>query len=98
MRVVLVFEASCPHVDAARANVRAALAAAGLSAVFDEQRSDVTDAPEWARALGSPTVLVDGVDVEDTPGVGGCCRVYRDEDGARASAPSIDAIVRALGG
>jgi hypothetical protein len=97
-RVVLVYEASCPHVDAARANVRAALAARGLPpSSYAEQRSDASDAPEWARALGSPSVLVDGVDVEAAPGAGGCCRVYRDANGGRASAPSTEAIVRALG-
>lgn len=97
-RVLLVYEASCPHVDAARTNVRAALEAQGLPVDFAEQRSDAPDAPAWARALGSPSVLVDGVDVETTPGAGGCCRVYRDASGARAAAPSIEAIARALGG
>lgn len=94
--VVLVYEATCPHVPEARAQLEEAFARLGRPARWSEQRSDVPDAPRWARRHGSPTVLVDGRDVADAPSAGGCCRVYRDATGARRGAPSAAQIVEAL--
>jgi hypothetical protein len=49
---------------------------------------------------GSPTLLVDGVDPFARPGLtpSVSCRLYRDETGAIAGAPSVAALRRALGG
>jgi len=43
------------------------------------------DAPAWTKGWGSPTVLVDGVDVEGASSSSAemCCRIYKD------GAPSV---------
>ena len=77
-RVELVFFTGCPHVEAARAALRTALANAGSSPTWQEWDQSSPTAPFYVRGFGSPTVLVDGADVT---GVGAlatecpCCRV-----------------------
>lgn len=64
---------------------------------MSEWCTDDDDCPEYARAYGSPTILVNQVDVTGRPsGDGPSCRVYRDEDGSLAGAPTAETIARAL--
>jgi mercuric ion transport protein len=99
VRVVeLVWDEDCPHVDAARANLREALAQVGQPGAWHEWRRDDPQAPERARRAGSPAILVDGRDVEGHENDGrACCRVYVGADGKRSNAPDVKSIVRALG-
>ena len=61
--IELVYFTGCPHVDAARAALRAALNAAGLPAQWREWDQTHPETPERLLGYGSPTVLVGGVDV-----------------------------------
>jgi hypothetical protein len=47
---------------------------------------------------GSPTLLINGVDLFGTPGQAPtlACRLYRDAAGGAARAPTIEALRRAL--
>jgi hypothetical protein len=83
---VLTFE-GCPHAEPALELVRRVVADAGVAATV--RRVDVPD-PEAAAAqrfLGSPTIRVNGLDIE--PGAGErdeyvlSCRVYRTENGLK---------------
>jgi hypothetical protein len=83
---VLTFE-GCPHAEPALELVRRVVTAAGVAATV--RRVDVPD-PEAAAAqrfLGSPTIRVNGLDIE--PGAGErdeyvlSCRVYRTENGLK---------------
>lgn len=90
--VVLLYARDCPNVNEARARLRDALAAAGLSATWREVDLDAPDTPpDWKR-FGSPTILVDGDDVVPAAVAGACCRVYE----GLTRAPSVEAIVEAL--
>ena len=88
--VELVYFAGCPHVESARAALRAALARAGLALAWQEWDQTLPDAPDHARGLGSPTVLVAGRDVTGARGAtsGRACRA----DGI----PAPETIVAAL--
>lgn len=96
--ITLIHDADCPGAEPARANLRTALAALGLAPEWHE----VCRAPESSRGLalprvGSPTVLVDGIDV--VPGglaAGATCRTYTDDAGNATRAPNTAAIVAAL--
>jgi hypothetical protein len=83
---VLTFE-GCPHAEPALELVRRVVAEAGVEAVV--RRVDVPDvqSAEEQRFLGSPTIRVDGRDVEPgaevREGYGLCCRVYWIEQAAR---------------
>jgi hypothetical protein len=95
--VVLLFERSCPNVGDARRNLHRAFSVAGLEASWRELDIDAPETPEEWRAFGSPTVLVDGVDVGGgAPGDVATCRVY-DAHGSLVRAPSVDRIVAHLG-
>lgn len=87
MKVQLLYAAGCPHVGAARTALRDALAAAQLDAPIDELDVDDPATPAALRRWGSPTILIDGVDVAGQgPQDGSTCRLYP------GGAPSVAAI------
>jgi hypothetical protein len=99
MKVELVFDRDCPNVEAARSSVIAALARAGLPATWTEWDRDAAGTPQRLRGFGSPTVLVNGVDVTGAPPAGSaCCRVYRTKEGRMFGAPPAELVLAALGG
>lgn len=98
MQVELVYDADCPNVPAARAQLMQAFATAGAEPRWQEWAKDADDTPARVRGYGSPTILVDGHDVTgaaphgDTP----ACRVYGDGSDGYQGVPPLDDIVRAL--
>ena len=98
-RVELLFWDGCPSHPRALADLRAALAAAGLdpdAVTLLEIRDD--DAAQRERFTGSPTIRVDGADVVpsgDEP-VQLACRVYRRRDGRFSPVPDPDDLRDAL--
>lgn len=96
-RIELCWDDDCPHVDAARANLDAALRSVGVAASWREWRRGDPSAPAYASRAGSPAILVNGRDVEgEEPAGDACCRVYRGADGRRVAAPSIEVIAAAV--
>jgi mercuric ion transport protein len=93
--VELIYDADCPHVAAARRQIRAACARVGLEPRWSEHLRD--EAPPTARGYGSPTILIDGRDVANEQPIGErACRVYPSSEGGLAGVPSVDAIASAL--
>jgi hypothetical protein len=91
--VDFIYDDDCPNVEAARANLRAALSELSMPPSWSEHRIGDPAVPERARGFGSPTILVDGRDVVGAePGVERCCRIYATGGGV----PSVELIVRAL--
>lgn len=97
MNVEIVHVPDCPNV---------ALLAQRLDEAFGPGGLDVTcrvvadlDTATAVGMTGSPTLLVDGVDPFASPGLAPSvsCRLYPDENGRAAGAPSTDALRRALG-
>ena len=83
---VLSFE-GCPHAEQALRLVRRVLAESGIAATVRHVDVPDVEAAEAWRFLGSPTIRVNGRDIE--PGLVGrdeyvlSCRIYRTEDGVR---------------
>jgi copper chaperone CopZ len=97
MKVQLICFEGCPNADAAREAIRRNLAAAGLPPDFEEFDTESPDTPEALREWGSPTVLVDGVDVGGEPAPPGrSCRLYDNPE--NRGVPSDAAMAAALGG
>ena len=96
--VELLYDADCPNVNRAREQLFRAFAKAGLEARWREWHADDTEAPAYVRGFGSPTILVDGMDVAGAePGEGTqSCRLYGHPGDERRGAPSVDTIVVAL--
>lgn len=97
MRLTILHVRDCPNV--ATLEDRLAEVLAGRDDVDVQRR--LVDTDESARELGmtgSPTLLVDGDDpfAEPRRSSGLSCRLYRDENGQLAGAPSVDQLRRAL--
>ena len=78
LRVQLLFFVGCPHVDATRQVLRSALEGAGVGdVVVEELDVEAPSTPAGLRDWGSPTILIDGVDLvgERIPW-GLSCRIY----------------------
>jgi hypothetical protein len=98
-RVELLFWDGCPSHPQALADLRAAMADAGLDPDAIEVREvDTEHAAADEAFVGSPTIRVDGEDV-DPPGdepVGLTCRVYRLRDGRYSPVPDPATLHAAL--
>jgi hypothetical protein len=100
VNVELLWWEGCPSTERALAAVREALTDLGLaldSVRTREIRSDA-DAHE-AGFIGSPTILIDGVDLVPAAAdeqIGLSCRVYRRRDGRVSPIPDPDDLREAL--
>jgi hypothetical protein len=90
MRIELVYFEGCPHADQARSRLRAALEQAGMKPTWREWDSMSPDTPAEYRRHGSPTVLINGVDVSGGVAGDGCGCVAN-------GGPTIQEIGAALG-
>jgi len=98
--VELLWWEGCPSTERALAAVREALTGLGLDAVEVRMREVRTDADaEQVRFVGSPTILIDGVDLVPAAAeepIGLSCRVYRRRDGRVGPIPDPDDLREAL--
>lgn len=101
MKVELYYFESCPSYLKALENAREALRLEGLpedvALVAVESDADA----QAKRFLGSPTIRIDGADVEgpeaEEKGYGFGCRIYND-NGSMVGWPSVEKVRRALRG
>ena len=101
LQIDLVYDRECPHVDEARATLRAALVAVAADMDWREWDREDSRTPAELRGYGSPTILVNGRDVaavadEKTASDANSCRVYFDECSCICGAPSVTLIERAI--
>jgi predicted Zn-dependent protease len=98
--IELLWWAGCPSTDEAQAELEQAVRDVGLSDTRVRRSEIATDEEAKERGfVGSPTILVDGVDVaspEPDEAVGLTCRVYRRRDGRIAPTPDPDDVREAL--
>lgn len=64
MQIDFLYFEGCPHVNAARQRLRDALATVGVAEHWNEWDTGATSTPERLRGYASPTILINGVDVE----------------------------------
>ena len=93
--VELVYFSGCPNVGLARDNIRAALVEVGRDDRWVEWDQEEAATPARYKPFSSPTVLVNGQDVQDVmgapgTGMGRSCRV--------GDTPSAHQIVQAIRG
>ena len=95
--IEFIYDRDCPNVEGARAALCDALQAAGLAQHWQEWDRADRHAPEYVRAYGSPTILVDGKDIAGMPpGDASACRIYRNEQGNTRGIPDSQLILAAL--
>lgn len=98
MRVEILYFDGCPNHEPLVARVPALLRAAGIDAELVSRRVESEQEARALRFLGSPTVRVDGRDVEPEAATrsdyGLKCRLYRSAEGVSGQ-PSDQLIVAA---
>jgi hypothetical protein len=99
MRVEVFYLAGCPHHPPTVRRITEVLRQEGFTAELAEIEVNDTNAARAYGFLGSPTVRVDGQDIEQsarsTPTVGFTCRIYN-AGGTRTGIPPADWIRAAL--
>jgi hypothetical protein len=98
MDITLLYFDDCPNWKVADERL-AVIAAERPDVVVTRRRVETVEQAERLGFHGSPSILVDGIDVFADPGagVGLSCRVYRTPQGL-AGAPTIEQLRTALGG
>jgi len=93
----LYFE-DCPSHERALEIVEEALREEQIPAELHVYRVETDEEAERIRFPGSPTIRINGVDVEENPDlpIGLSCRAYRHENGRISPLPSKDKIVQAI--
>ena len=100
MKIEFLFWRECPSHPEARALLDEVLAERGLDAEVEEREVTTTEEAEELAFPGSPTIRVDGRDV-DPAGAGSrpalTCRIYHRPDGRVSPVPTREQIEEALG-
>ena len=96
-RIKLIYDRDCPNVEAARKVLEKALSLAHLPAEWQEWERSHPQSPEYVRGHGSPTILINGQDVDSAPSCSGsACRIYASAGGQLQGVPPVDAIYEAV--
>jgi len=101
MKIELLYFDGCPSYQQALQNLKEVVAEEGLDAIVELVKVSSPEEAEAWRFLGSPTIQIDGVDLEGPEavdsGIGFGCRVYA-HNGHFSGWPSKEHIRAALAG
>ena len=97
MRVQLLSFPGCPNAPVTRELLQRVLEATGHRGPIEEVNLSAPETPESLASYGSPTIFIDGIEVEGADdGRGGGCRLYWDARGRLTGVPSEAALLEAL--
>lgn len=99
MKVELIYFDGCPNINDTRALLVKALVKLKQPVKWIEWNSNDEQCPREYASLGSPTVLIDGLDVAPPQfdSQGDCCRIYMDEQSNQVTGnPGLIAIIKAI--
>ena len=101
MEVTFLYDEDCPSHELALEGLRQVMAEEDIEATVEVIRLESDEQARQLRFTGSPTILVNGGDIDPPPDnayYALTCRAYRLEDGRISPLPSHDMIRRALRG
>jgi glutaredoxin len=89
MKVTLLYHPDCPSHERALELVREALEAEGVDTEIEVIRIETEEEAERHRFIGSPTIRINGVEVDPQPHLPYrlTCRTFRHEDGRLSPLP-----------
>jgi hypothetical protein len=100
MRIELLYFEGCPSYEELLPRLRSLLERQGIDDPIELRHIETLEAAEAERFLGSPTVRIDGEDIDPEAATrfdfGLKCRLYRNDDGARTGTPTDAMVVGAL--
>jgi hypothetical protein len=101
MRIELLYFEDCPHYEAFAEHVTQLMESRGINSPLERVRVQNSEEAERLRFLGSPTLRVNGTDVESSAvgrtDYGMQCRLYHTSRGFRGTPPD-DMILAAMAG
>ena len=97
-KVEFIYDADCPNIEATRKNLLHAFSQTDLSSRWQEWDRALPESPVRVRGYGSPSILVDGLDVAEMKPSNGanCCRIYTDGEGRLTGFPTVEMIAAKL--
>jgi len=99
VKVSFLYYEECPSHEVALDRLRQVLAEEGIQAEIEIIKVETDEQVQRLRFIGSPTILVNGRDIDPPPSdthYALTCRAYRREDGGISPLPSPDMIRRTL--
>ncbi len=99
MKITFLYFEDCPSHEATLARLRQVMAEEGIQAEIEIVKIETDEQAQSRRFVGSPTILIDGQDIDPLPAdiqYALTCRAYRLENGRISPLPSVDMIRRAL--
>lgn len=98
MKVRFLYTDECPSHDEALIRLREALNEEAVEADIEIVRVETFEDAKKERYLGSPTIVVEGVDIDPVTRLdyAPTCRAYRLEDGRISPLPSTSMIRKAI--
>ncbi|MEQ8353511.1 MAG: hypothetical protein RH862_18695 [Leptospiraceae bacterium] len=96
MKISILYEPDCPNFEQARAEVESLCRQENLDFSIEMVDTSSKNCPSELRNFGSPSVLVDGQEVDAASDAGKCCRIYRGSGGQLQGFPSRQSILDAI--
>lgn len=98
IQIEFLYWEDCPSHARALQLLKDVLAQEGVQADIQMLEVNTDEEAEKLRFPGSPTIRINGADIDDNPAVpvGLSCRTYRQEDGKLSPLPSRDMILWAI--
>lgn len=98
MQVQFLYSEECPSHSEALQRLRKTLEEEGVDVEIEVIRVETFEEAKRYRFPGSPTILIDGLDIDPVPNAefAPTCRAYTLEDGRISPLPSISMIRRAV--
>ncbi|MEE9574410.1 MAG: MerC family mercury resistance protein [Candidatus Neomarinimicrobiota bacterium] len=98
--VEFIYEKNCPNIAKARMQLLRAFSALNIKPHWLEWEVNDAEAPEYVRQYGSPTIMVDGRDVDGTKFSDNTnhCRLYLHSDNTSSGVPAVESIMQAMQG
>ena len=98
LTIELIYEKTCPNIAAARTQLLHAFSQLGQTPKWSEWEVSEEGTPDHIHGYGSPTILVNGIDVTganaDTDDM--CCRVYANSETKNKGVPTVNDIVNTI--
>jgi len=99
MKITFLYYEDCPSHDVALDRLRQVMAEEDVQTKIEVVKVETDEQAQRLRFIGSPTIRVDGQDIDPPPldtYYALTCRAYRLDDGRISPLPSPDMIRRAL--
>lgn len=98
MKVEFIYEKTCPNIAPTREQLAHAFGQLGMAPTWQEWEVHQADTPAHIHGYGSPTILIDGIDLLDAQPVSDdmSCRIYPDSPAANHGVPSLELLMTKL--